>query len=303
MKGFQRITAPLVQKSAVALGFFDGVHLGHRAVLGGSCPLCGRTGTAGVCIYLCGRFRSGKTGRAAVLSLYRYPESGIDAGLRDPWGILSGIFGTVRTERRGILPAGAGGTAPCTGGILRRRFPLWCKSSVEYRQPAGIRQPVRVRRASGRTGALRRRENFLHRDPAGGPCRKAGTGSEPAGRALSRQRQSYPRGSTGANQGSPDDQHSLCSRTAGAAVWRVCFTDAHPAGQLRFHYGYWSQAHCQRSTAAGGQKRFCCTFPATCTNSPVGWNCCIFCGTSRNSPMWTACTGRSHRIRNSVRNG
>ena len=32
------------------------------------------------------------------------------------------------------------------------------------------------------------------------------------------------------------------------------------------------------------QKRFCCTFPATCTNSPVGWNCCIFCGTSRNSP-------------------
>ena len=58
-----------------------------------------------MCIYLCGRFRSGKTGRAAVLSLYRYPESGIDAGLRDPWGILSGIFGTVRTERRGILPA------------------------------------------------------------------------------------------------------------------------------------------------------------------------------------------------------
>ena len=206
-----------------------------------------------MCIYFCGRFRSGKTGRAAVLSLYRYPESGIDAGLRDPRGILSGIFGTVRTGRRGILSAGAGGTAPCTGGILRRRFPLWCKSSVEYRQPAGIRQPVRVRRASGRTGALRRRENFLHRDPAGGPCRKAGTGSEPAGHALSRQRQSYPRGSTGANQGSPDDQHSLCSRTAGAAVWRVCFTDAHPAGQLRFHYGYWSQAHCQRSTAADGR--------------------------------------------------
>ena len=28
----------------------------------------------------------------------------------------------------------------------------------------------RVRRASDRTGALRRRENFLHRDPAGEPC-------------------------------------------------------------------------------------------------------------------------------------
>lgn len=90
MKGFQRITAPLAQKSAVALGFLT-VCIWDTVPCWGQLPAVRQNRTAGVCIYFCGRFRSGKTGRAAVLSLYRYPESGIDAGLRST-GILSGIF-------------------------------------------------------------------------------------------------------------------------------------------------------------------------------------------------------------------
>ena len=69
------IEQPLERESAVALGFFDGVHLGHRAVLRAAATVRRKRNDAVRRITFCRRFRAGETGQNALLSLYRSAEN------------------------------------------------------------------------------------------------------------------------------------------------------------------------------------------------------------------------------------
>ena len=252
MKGFQRITAPLAQKSAVALGFFDGVHLGHRAVLGAAAR-CAAEQELLACAFT---FAADSVPvKQGVPLSYLYTDTQ-KAELMQDCGI-QGVYCPAFSELCGL-----DGEAFCRQVLveLLHAQEVFCGGDFRFGAKAAWNIDSCGNSAASSGSACIR----SHRCSAAErkfPPPRSGRRSVPESR--NRQRICWACPITSAAElstgqhwdepSSPDDQHSLCSRTAGAAVWRVCFTDAHSAGQLRFHYGYWSQAHCQRSTAAGGR--------------------------------------------------
>ena len=162
MEKLRRITAPLAQESAVALGFFDGVHLGHRAVLGAAAQCAAAQGLMACAFTFAADSVPVKQG---VPLTYLYTDAQ-KAELMQDCGI-HGVYCPAFSELCAL-----DGESFCRQVLveLLHAREVFCGGDfrlggVEHRQSAGIRQADGLCRASDRPGALRRRENFVYGDP------------------------------------------------------------------------------------------------------------------------------------------